>query len=95
VTSLFMEGSLVLGLLNIGLTGLLFAVYRDIYAKTRTTFTLALIAFAGAFLIQNVLVVYSYLATMPLIPETLSPYLFAIGATQATGLGAIAWTAAK
>ena len=88
-----MEASLTVGVVNIALTGILFAVYRQIYARTKATFSLALIAFAGAFLLQNLLVVYSYLATMPLIPEPLSPYLFGIGASEAAGLLAIAWTA--
>lgn len=93
MTSAFMEASLVIGVLNIGLTGLLFLLYRRIYSQTRAAFTFALILFAGAFLLQNILVVYSYLATMPIIPEPLSPYLFGIGATEAVGLGAIASTA--
>ncbi len=88
-----MEASLIVGVVNIGLTGVLFLLYRRVYAQTKATFTFALILFAGAFLLQNVLVVYSYLATMPLIPEPLSPYLFGIGATEAVGLGAIASTA--
>ncbi len=93
MTSLFMELSLVVGVVNIGLTGVLLLLYRRVYAQTRASFSLALLAFAGAFLLQNVLVVVSYLQTMPLIPEPLSPYLFGIGASEAAGLGAIAWTA--
>lgn len=93
MTSGFMEASLIVGVLNIGLTGILFLVYRKVYSQTKASFSLALIAFAGAFLLQNLLVVYSYLATMPLIPDPLSPYLFGIGASEAAGLAAMAWTA--
>ncbi|MCI4366178.1 MAG: hypothetical protein L3K08_00325 [Thermoplasmata archaeon] len=93
MTSFFMQASLVLGLVNIVLTVVLFALYRRIHAQTRGNFTMALMVFAGAFLIQNILVVYSYLQTMPLIPDPLSPYLFGIGASEAAGLVAIAWTA--
>ena len=95
MTSGFMEASLAVGVLNIGLTGILFVVYRRVYDQTKASFSLALIAFAGAFLLQNLLVVYSYLATMPLIPDALSPFLFGIGAFEAAGLGAIAWTALR
>ena len=95
MTSAFMQASLIVGVANIALTAVLFALYRRVYAQTKAAFSLALIAFAGAFLLQNILVVYSYLATMPLIPEPLSPYLFAIGLTEAIGLGAIAWTALR
>lgn len=90
-----MELSLIVGLVNIGLTSVLFIVYRRVYHQTKASFTLALVAFAGAFLLQNILVVVSYLETMPLIPEPLSPYLFGIGASEAAGLAAIAWTAYK
>ena len=93
MSSFFMDASLVLGALNIGLAVVLFVLYRRIYAQTKAAFTLALLAFAGAFLVQNLLVVYSYLATMPLIPEPLSPYLFGIGASEAAGLVAIVYTA--
>jgi hypothetical protein len=95
VTSLWMEGSLILGIANILLTGVLFVVYRQVYAQTKAAFSLALLMFAGAFVVQNLLVVYSYLATMPLIPDGLSPFLFAIGISEAIGLGAILWTALR
>lgn len=95
MTSLLMDASVTLGVVNIGLTITLFALYRRIYSQTRAAFSLALVAFAGAFLVQSVLVVYSYLMTMPLIPDSLSPYLFGIGVSEAAGLSAIAWTAYK
>ncbi len=93
MTTLWMDLSLLLGVANIGLTIVLFTLYRRIYAQTKATFSLALLLFAGAFIVQNLLVVYSYLATMPLIPDSLSPFLFGIGVTEAAGLGAILWTA--
>lgn len=93
MSAVWMEGSLILGVANIGLTVVLFVLYRRVYAQTKAAFSLALLLFAGAFVVQNLLVVYSYLATMPLIPDSLSPYLFAIGVSEAAGLGAILWTA--
>jgi hypothetical protein len=93
MTAIWMEASLVLGVANIGLTAVLFTLYRKVYAQTKASFSLALLLFAGAFVIQNLLVVYSYLETMPLIPDSLSPFLFAVGATEATGLAAVLWTA--
>lgn len=95
MTAWFMDASVVLGVVNIGLTAVLFSLYRRIYAQTRAVFSLGLLAFAGAFVVQNILVVYSYLATMPLIPDGLSPFLFGIGACEAMGLVAISWTAIR
>jgi hypothetical protein len=90
-----MDASVVLGVVDIGLTIVLFSLYRRIYSQTKAVFSLGLLAFAGAFAVQNVLVVYSYLATMPLIPEPLSPFLFGIGVSEAVGLVAISWTALR
>jgi hypothetical protein len=90
-----MEASVVLGLVSIGLAGILFALYRRLYASAPTGFGLALLVFAGAFVAQSGLTVYSYLATMPLIPGSFAPFLFAIGLCEATGLGAAAWTALR
>ena len=53
-----MDASVVLGIVNIGLTAVLFSLYRHIYSQTRAVFSLGLLAFAGAFALQNVLVVY-------------------------------------
>lgn len=93
MSDLLMEASVVLGLVSIVLAGVLFVLYRRLYASTRTGFGLALLVFAGAFVVQSGLIVYSYLATMPLIPASFAPFLFGIGLCEATGLGAAAWTA--
>jgi len=93
VSNFLMEASVVLGLISIVLAGALFVLYRRLYAHTRTGFGLALLVFAAAFVIQSGLTVYSYLAAMPLIPDSFAPFLFAIGLCEATGLGAVVWTA--
>jgi len=95
MSNLLMESSVVLGLINIALAGALFVLYRRVYASARTGFGLALLVFAGAFVMQSGLTVYSYLATMPLIPDSFAPFLFGIGLCEATGLGAAAWTATR
>jgi hypothetical protein len=94
MSQLLMEASVALGLVSIVLAGALFVLYRRLYAHTRTGFGVALLVFAGAFVMQSGLTVYSYLAAMPLIPDGFAPYLFAIGLCEATGLGAVVWTAA-
>ena len=95
MSSLLMEASVALGIISIGLAGILFASYRRLYADTRTGFGLALLVFAGAFVVQSALTVYSYLAAMPLIPDSFAPFLFGIGVCEATGLGAVVWTASR
>jgi hypothetical protein len=93
MSAVLMEASVVLGVVSIGLAGVLFALYRRIYVDTRSGFGLALLIFAGAFVVQSGLTVYSYLQTMPLIPDSFAPFLFAIGLCEATGLAAVVWTA--
>jgi hypothetical protein len=90
-----MEASVGLGLVSITLAGGLFVLYRRIYRDTKTGFGLALLIFAGAFVVQSGLEVYSYLAAMPIIPDSFAPFLFGIGLCEATGLGAAVWTASR
>jgi hypothetical protein len=95
MSDLLMEASVALGLISIALAIVLFALYRRLYAQTRSGFGLALLVFAGAFVVQSGLVVYSYVASMPLIPVSFAPFLFGIGVCEATGLGAVVWTASR
>jgi hypothetical protein len=90
-----MDASVVLGVISIGLAGALFVLYRRLYAQTRTGFGLALLVFAAAFVVQSGLTVYSYLSSMPIIPASFAPFLFGIGLCEATGLGAVVWTASR
>lgn len=87
--------SIGVGVANIALALGLLVIYGGIYAGTKARFTLALLAFAVAFLAQNALVVYSYVTMMPIVPAAMNPYLFLIGAFQAVGLGAILWSATR
>ncbi len=93
--SAVMEASVAVGLISIVLAGVLFALYRRLYARTPTGFGVALLVFAGAFVVQSALTVYSYLASMPVIPDAFAPFLLATGACEATGLGAVLWTATR
>ena len=90
-----MTASILVGLVNIGLAAALLVVYRRVYARTKAPFTLALLLFAAAFLAQNVLVVYSFVTMMSIVPNALDPYLLGIGAFEAIGLGAMLWSASR
>lgn len=95
MSAIWMDASVVVAVATIALAGLLFALYRKVYAQTRTRFGLALLVFAAAFVLQSALTLYSYVAMMPLIPESIAPFLFAIGMCEVTGLSAVAWTASR
>ncbi|MCI4368399.1 MAG: hypothetical protein L3K09_02395 [Thermoplasmata archaeon] len=95
MTSLLMDASILLGVVSIALAIGLFSLYRRLYAQSRSPFGLALLVFAGAFVAQSGLTVFSDLSAMPIIPESFVPFLFAIGLCEATGLGAMVWTASR
>jgi hypothetical protein len=90
-----MIASIVVGAVNVILASILLLVYRGVYARTKAPFTLALLLFATAFLAHNALVVYSFVTMMAIIPSALDPYLLAISALEALGLGAMLWTASR
>lgn len=91
----FMTGCVLVGIANVALASLLLVVYGGIFAKTKARFSLALVAFATAFLLHNALLVYSYATMMDLMPAALTPYLFGVGLFEAGGLGAVLWTATR
>ncbi len=95
MTSVFMFGTIVIGGANILLAATLLVVYRGVYARTKAPFTLALFVFAAAFLAHNLLIVYSLVTMMNLVPGGLDPYLLGIGALEVVGLGAMLWSATR
>ena len=95
MADVLMLGSIVVGVANIVLAGLLLFVYGNTWRGTKAPFTLSLLIFAAAFLVHNLLVVYAYLSMMPIVPEAMNPYLFGIGSFEAVGLGAMVWTATQ
>src|SRR5947209_17455357 len=95
MTSALMIGSIAVGCANIALAAALLTVYRVVYTKTKAPFSLALLLFALAFLAQNVLMVYSLLTMMALVPGGLDPYLLGVGPLEAVGLGARPLTEAR
>lgn len=95
MTDWLMDASIGVGIASIALAVGLFAVYRRLYAQTKSRFGLALLVFAGAFIAQSALTVYSDLSAMPLIPDSFVPFLFGIGLCETTGLGAMVWSATR
>jgi hypothetical protein len=93
--SQLMIASIFVGAVNIVLAAMLLVVYRGVYARTKAPFTVALLLFAAAFLVQNALVLYSFITMMAIVPSELDPYLLAIGAFEALGLGAMLWSASR
>lgn len=92
---LWTGGCVAVSGLNLAVAGVLIAMYGGLYRRNASTFTLALVLFAGAFLLQNLLFLYFYVEMSPEFPATAMPFLFAVGLTEGAGLGAVAWTASR
>jgi hypothetical protein len=89
--------TLGLALVDAGLSAGLLAVYALSFSRIKAPFTIGLMIFAGCFLAQNLLVVYGYFTMMDFILATAwyVPYMLAIMALQAVGLGVMLHSAAK
>ncbi|HEX2014046.1 MAG TPA: hypothetical protein VLA68_02345 [Nitrososphaera sp.] len=84
-----MDVSSIVSMANMAILIALLAVYGRIYSKTRATFTVGLMVFAGMLMLHNVLAVYAYFAMAPLYSDELLPYFAAIHVAELAGLLAL------
>jgi len=95
MAEMLMIGSIAVGVANAILATVLLGLYGRTLRSTKAPFTVALVIFAAAFLLHNLLMIYSYSTMMPLVPYEMMPYLFGIAVFEAGGLGAMVWTATQ
>jgi membrane-bound metal-dependent hydrolase YbcI (DUF457 family) len=84
-----MDLSSVVSMANTAILIALLAVYGRVYSRTRATFTIGLMVFAGMLMLHNVLAVYAYFAMAPLYSEELLPYFAGIHIAELAGLVAL------
>jgi len=87
--SLLMDVSSIVGMANMAILVSLLAVYTNIYSKTRATFTVGLMIFAGMLMLHNGIAVYGYFALKNLYSEDLLPYFVGIHIAELLGLIAL------
>lgn len=87
--SLLMDVSSIVGMANMAILIALLTVYANIYRKTRATFTVGLMVFAGMLMLHNVIAVYGYFAMAPLYSDDLLPYFVGIHIAELVGLVAL------
>lgn len=95
----WMNVAAVFALLNVVLVGLLTYAYFQSWRRVRSGFTASLIVFSVFFLVQNfVIIVFWYVlyttVSMPVV-EAAAPYLTAVNAAEAVGLGMLTRTTWK
>lgn len=90
-----MYGSIVGASINLLLLGVLLYVYATTYAKFRTGFTLGLLIFAGLFLFQNAVTLYSYSTMMSYYAAAVDLHVAIFTWAQTAGLGILVATTWK
>ena len=73
--------------INAALASGLLAVYARIYLRHRALFTLGLVVFAAAFVLQNVVTAMMFALYMEMVPDLLAPFLLVSGIAELVGLG--------
>jgi hypothetical protein len=86
---MLMDVSSIVGMANVAILVALLAVYANIYSKTRATFTIGLMVFAGMLMLHNVIAVYGYFAMKNLYSDELLPYFVGIHIAELAGLVAL------
>jgi len=87
--ALLMDVSSIVSMVNMAILVVLLTVYANIYSKTRATFTIGLMVFAGMLMLHNVIAVYAYFAMAPLYSNDLLPYFVGIHIAELAGLIAL------
>ena len=84
-----MDVSSIVSMANMAILVALLGVYANIYSKTRATFTVGLMVFAGMLMLHNVIAVYAYFAMAPLYSNDLLQYFVGIHIAELAGLIAL------
>lgn len=87
--TLLMDVSSIVSMVNTVILVVLLAMYANIYRRTRATFTIGLIVFAGMLMLHNIIAIYSYFAMAPLYSDDLLPYFAGIHIAELVGLIAL------
>ncbi len=87
--ALLMDVSSIVGMVNMAVLVALLVVYANIYRRTRATFTVGLMVFAGMLMLHNVIAVYGYFAMAKLYSDDLLPYFAGIHIAELAGLIAL------
>lgn len=90
-----LQTATVFSLVNVLLLIGLLAVYGNSFRKIRARFTLGLLFFAGLFLVQNLIAVYSYAAMFMYFAAGAGPLVLAITLVQTTGLAVLFWLSVR
>lgn len=87
----WMNVAAVFALLNVGFVGALIYAYAQSWRQVHSSFTASLVVFAVFFLVQNLVIVIFWYVLYTTVSEPIvqaaAPYLTAVNAAEAVGLG--------
>lgn len=88
---LWMNVAAVFAFINVAFVALLIYAYADSWRKVKSNFTASLTVFAVFFLIQNLVIIVFWYVLYTTVAEPVvvaaAPYLTAVNAAEAIGLG--------
>jgi hypothetical protein len=91
MAEMMLQIAAVFSLINVLLLTGLIAVYGNSFRKIQAEFTAALLFFAGVFLLQNLLALYSYVAMFMYYARGVGMLVLGITVAQTAGLAVLLW----
>ena len=85
------QAAAVFSFINVLMLLGLIVVYGNSFRKIQGEFTAGLLFFAGFFLVQNLLALYSYVAMFMYYASDVGTLVLAITVTQTAGLAVLLW----
>lgn len=85
------EAAAVFSFVNVILLIALIGIYVNSLRKIRAEFTFGLLFFAGFFLLQNLIALYSYVAMFMYFASGVAGLVLAVTVAQTAGLSVLLW----
>ncbi len=76
----------VVSIVNMGILGILIAIFGTMYSKTRAQLPLGMIVVAGMLFLHNVLGSLAYFSMEAIFSHEIFPYMLGVGIAELAGL---------
>ena len=76
----------VVSIANMGVLGILIAIFGNMYTKTRAQLPLGMIVVAGMLFLHNVIGSFAYFSMEEIFSHEIFPYMLGVGIAELAGL---------
>ncbi len=76
----------IVSITNMGILGILIAIFGNMYTKTRAQIPLGMIVVAGMLFLHNVIGSLAYFSMEEIFSHEIFPYMLGVGITELAGL---------